>query len=59
MTITKKDIKCELASFAEAVRAESVFDLSMNIEIGRFFRLKFENDEIDTQKLCNLIYKTV
>lgn len=53
----KSDIKCELISFAEAVRAESLFDLSVDIDLSKFFRVKFENDELETQKLCKLLYK--
>ena len=55
--MTEKDIKNKLVSFAESVRGESMFDLSFNIKVSEFFRLKFENDKIEKQKICSSIYK--
>jgi hypothetical protein len=52
-------IKCDLIAFAEAVRAESVFDLAVEINGSEFFRLKFNNDELEKQKLRNSIYKYI
>jgi len=57
--MNNEDPKCELISFAEAVRADSLFDISMDIDISRFFRVKFENDELETKNICNLIYKSI
>lgn len=51
------NLKCELVTFADAVRTESEFDIEMDINIPNFFRVKFDNDEIERDKLCKALYK--
>jgi len=57
MCNNSEEIKCQLVTFAESVRGKSVFDLNFNIDISEFFHIKFINDQIEKQKLCNSIYK--
>lgn len=48
-----------LASIAESVKAEIMYDLKFEISPVKFFRAKFEKDREDEKKLCAILYKKV
>ena len=51
------DPKKRLVSLADSVRAEVLFDMSFKIKSSEFFRVKFDNDQIETKKIADSIYK--
>lgn len=49
---------CEiLASIADNVKAEILYDLRFDISLVKFFRAKFEKARQDEKKLCAILYK--
>lgn len=51
------NIEHSLISIAEAVRAKISYELNLKFDAAEFFKLKFQNDSIQTKKLCRVIFK--
>lgn len=55
--MSNENAKYDLIFIAESIKAQYLYDLSFTINIGKFFRSKFENDQAEIQKVKKSIYK--
>lgn len=55
--MSKCEAKEKIIILANAVRAETMFDLQFNINESDFYRAEFEYDEKVRKEICKAIYK--